>query len=57
MGNIPKGFVKYADRKIMKQGSSAGITLPTTMSGVELGKIVSIYINGEGLVLIDLAPE
>jgi len=57
MVKIPKGFVEYDTRKLVKQGTSAGVTLPLRMEGVEIGKTVKVYIDGTGLVLIDLFPD
>ena len=60
MTNIPKKFQFAGKRKIIKQGNSIVITIPIHIieaEGVEIGNKVSVYSDGNGLMLVDLKPE
>ena len=57
---IFKGMVKVDNRKIVRQGSCVGVSIPRTILneiGVEKGDTVALYNNGKGQILIDLKPD
>ena len=60
MGKIPANMVKVDDRKLIQQGSSTVVSIPTSIlkeAGVGRGDVVSLYNNGKGQLLVDLTPE
>ena len=60
MSNIPKNFQYAGKRRVMKQGNSTVISLPSHIieaEGMKRGDGVKVYYNGDGLMLIDLKPD
>ena len=58
--SIPKKFRYAKRRKIIKQGSSLVLTIPVHLietEGINVGDIIKIYSDGNGLILVDLRPE
>lgn len=60
MTNIPKKFQFAGKRKIIKQGNSIVITIPSHLiesEGIKRGDKVNVYSDGDGLMVVDLKPE
>ena len=55
-----EGFIKISERSITKDGYSLSLTIPAHMvqiSGLQRGDKVSVYSDGQGLMLVDLTNK